>query len=56
MQGRQARGIGATQLESEKVGEQMVVAKPRAPDIERAHERVCLLELLQDPLRTLTVG
>ena len=35
-------------LELQQVGEQVVVAKPRAPDVERGHERVGVLELLQD--------
>ena len=45
-----AGGVGAAQLEPQEVGEQMVVAKPGAVGVERGDERVCLLEVEQDPL------
>src|SRR6266852_1361319 len=43
-------GFAAPQLELQQVREQAVVAKPRAPRIQRDHKRVGLLEILQDPL------
>ncbi len=45
-------GVDAPELELEQIGEQVVIAKPRAPHIERGDERVGVLELLQDPLRS----
>ena len=42
-------------LQPQQVGEQ-VVAKPGAARVDRAHEGVGLLELLQDPLRTRGTG
>ena len=36
----------APQLQPQQVGEELVVAKPRAPDVDRDDERVGLLELL----------
>ena len=50
VQGLDAGGIGASQLEAQEVGEKVVVAKPGAGDIERGDEGVRLLEVLQDPL------
>ena len=50
MQGVDAGGIGASQLEAQEVGEKVVVAKPGAGHIERGDEGVRLLEVLQDPL------
>ena len=50
-----ADGVGAAQLEPQEVGEQMV-AKPGAVDVERGDERVCLLEVEQDPLRVRAAG
>ncbi len=38
------------QLQPQKVGEQVVVAKPRSAGVDRRHEGVGVLELLQDPL------
>jgi hypothetical protein len=40
----------APQLQLQQVGEQLVVAEPGPPRIQRGHERVGLLELLQEPL------
>ena len=51
-----AGGVGAAQLEPQEVGEQMVVAKPGAVRVERGDERVCLLEVEQDPLRARAAG
>ena len=46
----------APQLQLQQVGEQLVVAEPRPPRIQRGHERVGLLELLQDPLPARAPG
>ena len=52
--GRVQRGqfgrSAAPQLQLQQVGEQLVVAEPGPPRIQRGHERVGLLELLQQPL------
>ena len=49
--GRDLVGRGAAQLEPQQVGEQVVVAEPRSPRVERHDERVRRLEPLKDPLR-----
>ena len=49
--GRHAR-CGATQLQPQQVGEQVVVAEPGAPGVERGDERVGLRQALEDRLRT----
>ena len=47
---------GATQLQLQQVGEQVVVAEPRPPRIQRHHERVRLLQVLQHPLPAAAPG
>ena len=47
---------GAAQLQLQQVGEQLVVAEPGPPRIQRDHERARLLELLQDPLPARAPG
>ena len=42
--------LGPSQLQLQEVGEELVVAKPGPPRVQRDDERACLLELLQDPL------
>ena len=44
--GRDLVGRGSSQLEPQQVGEQVVVAEPRSPHVERHDERVRLLEPL----------
>ena len=46
----------APQLQLQQVGEQLVVAEPGPPRIQRDHERVGLLELLQEPLPARASG
>ena len=46
----------APQLQLQEVGEQLVIAEPGPPRIQRDDERVGLLELLQDPLAARTSG
>jgi hypothetical protein len=43
-------GICSPQQEAQQIGEEVVVAKPQAPRVQCGHERVSLLEVLQDPL------
>ena len=45
-------GIEPPQLQPQEIGEQAVVAEPRAPDVDRGHERVGVLELVQDAQRS----
>jgi hypothetical protein len=47
---------GAAQLPLEQIGEQPVVAEPGARRIQRHHERVRLLQLLQDPMAARLAG
>jgi len=44
------------QLQPEQIREQVVVAEPRAPRVERDHERVRVLQVQQDPFRPRTAG
>ena len=46
----------APQLQLQQVGEQLVIAEPGPPRIQRGHERVGLLELLQEPLPARAPG
>ena len=46
------RWMTPPELEAQEVGEQVVIAKPRTPDVECRHERVGVLELLEHPLRS----
>ena len=46
----------APQLKLQEVGEQLVVAEPGPPRIQRDHEHAGLLELLQDPLPARAPG
>ena len=46
----------AAQLQLQELGEQLVIAEPGPPRIQRDDERVGLLELLQDPLAARTSG
>ena len=46
----------APQLQLQQVGEQLMVAEPGPPRVQRDHERACLLELLQDPLPARALG
>ena len=46
----------SSQLEPQQIGEEMVVAEPRSPHVERHDERVGLLEPLQDPLGARAAG
>jgi hypothetical protein len=46
----------AAQLQLQEVGEQLVIAEPGPPRIQRDHERACLLQLLQDPLPARAPG
>jgi hypothetical protein len=48
------RRVEAPQLQAQKIAEQRVVAEPRAPDVERGHEHVGALELVQDALGART--
>ncbi len=50
------RRRGPAQLELQQIGEQVVVAEPRPPDVERGDERVRVLEALQDRLRARAAG
>ena len=50
MQRRQFGRRAAPQLKLQQIGEQLVVAEPGAPRVQRDDERACLLQLLQDPL------
>ena len=47
---------GAPQLQLQQAGEQLVVAEPGPRRVQRHHERVRLLQVLQDPLPALTPG
>ena len=40
--------VGPAQLQAQQVGEEVVVAEPRPPGVERDDERVRLLERVQD--------
>ena len=46
----------AAQLEPQQIAEQVVVAKPRATDVDRDHERVGLLELVQEAGGVVAAG
>ena len=48
---RDVRRISAAKLQPQEVGEQVVIAEPRCARIERGDERVCLLQLLKEPVR-----
>ena len=48
--------VGPSQLQPQQVGEQRLIAKPRAADVERGHERAGVVELLQDPLGPRAAG
>jgi hypothetical protein len=56
VQGGQLGRRAAPQLQLQQVGEQLVVAEPGPPRIQRGHERVGLLKLLQDPLAARAPG
>ena len=43
--------VGPAQLQPQQVGEELVVAEPRAVGVERDDECVLLLERVEDPLR-----
>ena len=47
VQGGDRLGRDPPQLEPQEVGEQVVVSKPRSRDVQRGHERVRVVELLQ---------
>ena len=48
--------LGAAQLQLQQVGEQVVVAEPRPRRVQRHHERVRLLQILQHPLPAAAPG
>ena len=50
------RRVEPPQLETQQIGEQVVVAEPRPPDIQRGHERAGVLELLQHSLGSRAAG
>ena len=56
VQRRDLRRRDAPQLEAQEVGEQVVVAEPRAGGVERRDERVLGLQPLQDRLRAGAAG
>jgi len=47
---------GTAQLQPQQVGEQLVVAEPRPRRIQRDHERVGLLQVLQGSLAAAAAG
>ena len=48
--------LSTPQLQLQQFGEQVVVAEPRPPRIQRHHERVRGLQVLQDPLPDTIAG
>ena len=48
--------LGAAQLQLQQVGEQLVVAEPGPRRVQRHHERVGLLQILQHPLPAAAPG
>ena len=50
------RRVEPPQLQPQQIGEQVVVAKRRAPDVDRGHERAGVLELMQDAQRPRAAG
>jgi hypothetical protein len=51
VQGRHLFGQRPAQFQPEEVREQVVVAEPGPPGVQRDHERVRVLQVQQDPLR-----
>ena len=47
---------GAAQFQLEQPGEHLVVAEPGPRPVQRDHERVRLLQVLQDPLPAVVSG
>ncbi len=56
VQRRQVGRRAAPQFQLQEVGEQLVVAEPGPPGVQREHERASLRELLQDPLPARAPG
>ncbi len=51
VQTRNGRGVGPSKLETQEIGEQVVVAEPGPLPVDRVDEGTGILELEQDPLR-----
>jgi hypothetical protein len=48
--------LGAPQLKLKQVGEQVMIAEPGPPGVQRGHERVGRLQILQGPLPAAVAG
>jgi hypothetical protein len=53
---RKLTWLTSSQLQLQQVGEQLVVAEPGSPHVNGGHERIGLLQLLQDPLPAGVAG